>query len=308
MNCGIVTDSGRMEEYTPIFNKPTVESILAPLGSGLGLDIAKNHTGICIYRDGIVTREGFALDEYDKKDPHAEYRMRLCLRDKLEVVVGGMQFNYCVIEDIYGGENFDTIRKLAALNTVIDELIFSDKVKVNNFFRWAEARWLKYAKTIYKCRTGLNSKVATQEILEYLEDSFYMEHKNDSASVKKDIFFEDICDATGMLLGLSIYVSSNEISCEKEEDVTIKDIQMYYMNDGMSYADTDSRVINEEWLEVQGDYRILERKVIESAKDNPTSVLCMRVPVSRLGKFGLDHGFTFFPDGEGVLVWYLKQK
>lgn len=303
-NCGIMSE----EEYVPVFTKPSTESILAPLGSGLGLDIAKNHSGICIYRDGVVTQEGFELAEYDKNDYHAEYRMRLSLRDNLTKSIGGSEFNYCVIEDVYGGENFDTVRKLIALNTVIDEMIFSGTITVKNFYRWAESRWLKYAKMIYKCRVGLQSKVATQEILNYLEDSFYMKHKDLSPSGKKEIFFEDICDATGMLLGLSMYVTSCKEKEEAESDITIKDIQMYYIHDGVSYGNTDAKVINEDWVNVQGNYRILEERVISSAKDNPNSVLCMEVPVSRLGKFGLDHKFTFFPDGEGVLVWYLKQK
>ena len=314
MNFGIESDDFDIEldsievptESTTVsLEKPTTEGVLKVLGSGLGLDVAKNHTGVCIYRNGKIERYGFAVKDYDKTDYHADYRMRYEFKTKLKEIIQGMEFNYCIIEDVYGGENYDTVRKLLALNTVIDELIFEGSVKVKDFYRWAESRWLKYFKMIYQCRKGLKSKVATQEILEYLEDSFYMENKDNPHKLK--IFFEDICDATAMLCGLAVFISSQEEDSKKEKKITMKDIKMYYLEDSLDYLSlSDDRVRYEDWLPINAEFKNLERKVLESAKANPDSVMSMELPVARLGRFGVEHNFTFYPSGEGVLIWYLK--
>ena len=70
--------------------KPTVRNILPTLGSGLSLDIAKNHSGVCMYKDGKITQVGFELNKYDNSDYHGDYRMRLDLKNRLKEFVGGM--------------------------------------------------------------------------------------------------------------------------------------------------------------------------------------------------------------------------
>ena len=44
--------------------------------------------------------------------------MRRDLKVKLSEIVVGRDFEVCIVEDVYGGENFDTVRKLLNLNTV----------------------------------------------------------------------------------------------------------------------------------------------------------------------------------------------
>lgn len=314
MNLGIADDNDLLggmitpvveEEEPVILEKLTVENVLGVLGSGLGLDVAKNHTGICIYRDGKVERYGFAVKDYDKDDYHADYRMRLDFKNKLKEIIQGMEFNYCIIEDVYGGENYDTVRKLIVLNTVIDELIFEGTVKVKEFYRWAEARWLKYFKKAHKCQKGLKSKIATQEILGVLGDSFYLENKDNPH--KAQIFFEDKCDATAMLCGLAIFVSLGDTETKKAKRVTLKNIKMYYLEDDTDYLSVpDDRVRYDDWTAVDGEFDNLERKIIDEAETNPDTVLTMELPVAKLGRFGIEHHFTFYPSGKGVLIWYLK--
>ena len=289
--------------------KPTVRNILPTLGSGLSLDIAKNHSGVCMYKDGKITQVGFELNKYDNSDYHGDYRMRLDLKNRLKELVGGMQFDYVIVEDVYGGENYDTVRKLLVLQTVIDELIFEGTIECKHFYRWLKTKWFKYFKEYYPARKYLKSKIATQEILEYLEDSFYLSNNNISDREKEKIYFEDICDATAMLCGLALYISKTDTEDDKERKITMKDIKMYYIENEDDYLSlSDNRIRCEGWYAVDSDYTNLEQKVIDSAKEYPEIVLRMDVPVTKLGRFGVENKLTFYPSGDGVLLWYLKQK
>lgn len=291
------------------FEVPTVKSILKFLGSGLGLDVSKNHTGVCIYRDGEINQVGFKLDEYQVGNTHAEYLMRKDFKLKLKNIVGGMKFDYCVIEDVYGGENFDTVRKLLALQTVIDELIDEGTVEVVNFYRWSEAKWMSNFRKAYIGRKGLKVKYETQAILEYLQDDFYLANKDLKNADKMKIFFEDICDATGMLCGLSLYLQNYDEEAENKKKIKIKDVKMFYIEDETFYLETgDERVVTEAWVWQEPKYRVLEHKILEALENEPELVHAMEVPVIKLGKFGIDHHFKFYSSGQGVLIWYLKQK
>ena len=178
------------------YEKPTVESLLKTIPSGIGLDIAKNHSGIFIWDNGKMEKYGFALDEYEKNDPFAEYKMRRQIKQKLSEIVRGRYFEHCIVEDVYAGENFDTVRKLLALNTVIDELIFERVLTINKFYRWNEPKWSKATRSIYKQRGRLKSKFETQGLLEYLEYDFLLEHKDAKRAKKGEVVFEDICEAS----------------------------------------------------------------------------------------------------------------
>ena len=44
-----------------MFEKLTTESVLSQIPSGVGLDIAKNHTGVCIWDGSSIEVCGFSL-------------------------------------------------------------------------------------------------------------------------------------------------------------------------------------------------------------------------------------------------------
>lgn len=283
----------------------STETLLSGIKSGVGLDIAKNHSGVTIWDNGEIQRYGFELDTYDNSDPFAEYRMRLSLKEKLKDLLGGKHFQHCVIEDVYGGENFDTVRKLIALNTVIDELIFEGIVKVDSFYRWKEPVWLKYFRKIYKVKGSPKAKIETQRILEYMNDSFYMKNKDLSDSKKKEIFFEDICDSTAMLCAVVMYLKEDKV--EKDKQLSLKDIQMYYIEYEDYYLEIeDDRIRLEQYYYADPHFRNLENKILSEARNHPDEVICMDLPVSRLGTFGLKNKLSYFESGDGCLLWYRK--
>ena len=292
---------------TSVLSKPTLISMLKTIPSGIALDVAKNHTGV-VYWDGeTLHRNGFAIDEYDKGDPFAEYKMRRQFKNKLKEIVQGLSVKYCVIEDVYGGENFDTVRKLLSLQTVIDELIFEHVLFVETFFRWNEPKWSALTRTIYKQRGKLKSKIETQGILEYLEDEFYLAHKSDSASAKRELFFEDICDATGILLGV-VASEIMQINIAKASAVKLSQVKMFYIDDlEVTYGHKDRRIREEGFISVDLDYRNLEKSIVLQASQHPDDVLCALLPSSKLGVFGAKNGFEFFDSEESYLVFYLRK-
>lgn len=290
-----------------VIAKPTLVGMLKTIPSGLALDVAKNHTGVVHWDGQELHRYGFAIDEYDKSDPFAEYRMRKQFKSKLSEIVSGLSVTYCVIEDVYGGENFDTVRKLLALQTVIDELIFEHVLFVDKFFRWNEPKWSAMTRTIYKQRGKLKSKVETQGILEYLEDEFVLAHKEDSAAAKRELFFEDICDATGILLGV-VASEIMQVNIAKAPAVKLSQVKMVYIEDlEDTYGHKDRRIREEGFISVDLDYRSLERSIVLQASQHPDDVLCALLPSSKLGVFGMKNGFKFYDSEESYLLFYLKK-
>lgn len=288
------------------YEKPTVESLLRTIPSGIGLDIAKNHSGIFIWDNGKMEQYGFALDEYEKNDPFAEYKMRRQFKQKLSEIVQGRYFEHCIIEDVYAGENFDTVRKLLALNTVVDELIFDHVFTINKFYRWNEPKWSKATRSIYKQKGRLKSKLETQGLLEYLEYDFLLEHKDDKPAKKKEIFFEDICDATAMLLAV-VANESMLVNIVNNSSIKMSDIKMIYVEGIMdTYSIKDKRVNEEGFIGVDLDYRNLEKSIIAQVTQFPNDVLCALLPSSKLGVFGMKHNFKFFDSDEGYLLFYKK--
>lgn len=289
-----------------VLAKPTVKSLLSTIPSGIGLDIAKNHSGIVIWDGSNISTYGFSIDEYDKSDYFAEYRMRRSFKSKLAEIVRDKHFEHAVIEGVYGGKNFDTVRKLLALNTVIDELIFDGVCSVGNFVRWEEAKWLSLFRTVYKQKGRLNAKIETQNILEFLEWDFYLENKDKSNSEKCEIFFEDICDACGMLLGV-VQQLNMDVNSAKATSLRISDIKMYYISTPEeSYSIRDKKIREEGFIGVDISSRNIEKEILLQASLHPDDVMCAFLPPSKLGVFGMKHKFTFFDGEEGYLVFYKK--
>ena len=306
-------------------DKMSVESILSSIKSGIGLDIAKNHSGICIWENGVVKTYGFKLNDYDTSDYFAEYKMRLDFKNKLSEIIKGKSFEFCIVEDVYGGDNFDTTRKLLALNTVIDELIFDGVCKVEHFVRWNATKWLSYFRQISNIGSRFNSKVETQLILEFLDFDFYIKNKNLDQSDKESIFFEDICDATAMLCGMvikafsdrsnqEIVVNNNEVSnknvnvnLKKKSSLKISDIKLIYLEDIEDVYTTRDRRLREEIYDLcKLNTRNIEKSILSLIEENPDSILCSYLPVEKLGYFGIKHKLEFYHSGEGYLFFYKK--
>lgn len=309
MDSGICFDDDLVNEpsFKPLSVKvATVEGIFSCIKSGIGLDIAKNHTGICIWEDNKIKTYGFELKPYDNLSYFAEYKMRADFKQQLKEIVQGKHFEFCIVEDVYGGDNFDTTRKLLALNTVIDELIFEGVCFVDNFVRWGATKWMSYFRMIYKQKGKLKSKIETQGILEYLGYDYYLKNKDLSDKEKKEIFFEDICDATAMLCSM-IMKRNSDLSLAKTTSLKFSDIKIVYLEDlEDTYSLRNKRIQEEGYVYVDLNYRALEKSIVDLVRANPDSVLCSYLPVEKLGRFGIKNNLEFFSSGEGYLLFYKK--
>lgn len=289
-----------------VIEKCTVLNLLSLIKSGIGLDISKNHTGVFIWDNGKCEEYGFSLPEYDKDDPHAECRMRRALRYELEKLVKGRHFEHCIVEDIYGGDNFDTVRKLIALNTVIDDLIFDKVCTVDNFYRWKEPVWLSNLRLLYRQKGKWKAKIETQSILEYLGYDFYLQHKDDTNAVKKQIFFEDICDACGQLLSVVAY-QNLRANKEHKKTVKISEVKLCYIEDMDDFdVASDKRVREDDCLVLDYSGRDIEKYILSMVEIYPNDLLCIELPVAKLGAFGIKHKLPFYESGMGYLYFYKK--
>lgn len=301
-----------------MISKVTMLDMLHQLSSGIAIDAAPNHTGIVTW-DGEKTEEFyFKVPVTDKSDKFWLYKLRRNFKAELKKIVEGKEFEYCIIEDCYGGENYTTGIELSQINTVIDELIMDGVCFVDNFYRMKPSAWLAKARTIYKQRGKLRSKIETQGILEFLECEYYMKNKDlpekDREAKKlgvlskEAICFEDVCDAYGMLLAVAA-MKTFEINSLKSSGLRLSDIKMEYVEELIDFDfSSDRRIKSEGYIEVELDTRNLAESIRCTAQMYPSDVLCAIVPPSKLGAFGMEHGFRYFNSNEGYLAFYNKKR
>ena len=155
------------------YQQVTLNNLIKNMPSMLTLDIAPRHTGIVYWDGSKLTEYYFKLTEPDKSNNHWLYLLRQEFKKKLTEIVKDKQFEYCLVEDIYGGENFDTVIQLVILNNVIDELMFEGTCEIKTFYRLKPTSWMSKARKIYKQEGKLKSKFETQGLLDYLQCDYY---------------------------------------------------------------------------------------------------------------------------------------
>lgn len=294
---------------TADISKPTVEGILSQFKSGIGLDIAKNHTGVCLWRDGKVETLGFAVEmEYEAGSYLSEAKMRMQFKNKIYEVLKGYDWEVCIIEDVYGGVNFDTTRKLLALNCVVDELMLEGKVSIGNLYRFKESEWIKDLRTIVKLGSKLNPKFECQSILDYLGFELVRRNKTERDAYKASIFYEDRCDATGQLLALAMHLNS-ETRTVKSSSLRLSNIFIDFIEDFDDVYDLNDPVIDRFGItEVQNfNTRNMEQSILDAVGQGENTVLFATVNTGDLGTFGLKNGLQFYSQGYGYLIFYDKR-
>jgi hypothetical protein len=121
---------------------------------------------------------------------------------------------------------------------------------ITEFYRWKPSEWLAKARMVYKQRGKLKTKLEIQGILEYLGYEFYITNKDKSDKEKAEMFFEDKCDACGMLLAVCV-ARVFLINKVENSDIKLSDIKMYYVNDiSDAFYHKDKRLSSEEFCEM----------------------------------------------------------
>lgn len=300
---------GSMEPEVKI-DKVSVHSLLSKFDSAIGLDISKRSTGCVIWYNGVLEKHQIKLsdDINIKEDPFAEELMRREFSDKLLEIINNRSFQYGVVENVFGGENFDTVRKLLALNTVFDGIILDNKCSVEHYYKRVNTEWKKYLGKIVHIDGAPTDKFRIQQIMEYLEFDYYLENKDLSDAEKEKIGFQDILDATGMLCALSIELNSN-IENKKKSLVPFNklNIKYYDSEDEFEYDGRVSRVHDLGVTIVTCDnIRDIKKFIVDTVNEDTTKAYLIEVPNEKLGYFALERGIEPSPYGSKWVLAYTK--
>lgn len=250
----------------------SLERIIPQEGRFLGLDISKRSTGIALIEDGKYISGNITLD--DQKGPHKEVLLRRALKDDLLELVRGKTFDLIVLEDAYIGENADTVRKLYALNTAIDEIILDGLCECNKFLRVSNQTWKSWLYTLdkYKVTKGYNDKEKIKVCLEMIGVSDRGEG------------YQDRLDSLGMLVG---YFLKGKKEVDKgrftNKKVNIKDVEFAYEIDTgyLFYGRDDIDLSKVEFFEG----RISKSRIVELLTENPDTVF-ISSDIIKLGYLG----------------------
>lgn len=292
------------EKPNVTFETLSEENIVPKVGVFLGLDISKDSTGVCLYKDGKKTTANISISDYDKNDPHAEAKARIGLqKDLLELfyIVGDVKsFDFVIIEDVFEGINPATTRLLYALNTAIDELILWGRVECKEFARVSNQTWkmwLSVADTSGDLK-GLNDKVKVQRVLEQLGV-----HEYGSGA-------QDRLDATGMLIGYFVHKSmSGSTTSENKNNIRVQfsDIEYAFEEDEDLIRITalgDNDCIT---TVVIDDSKMSKKKMIDYLSSNLEVVFITSKPIM-LGMLSKELGLQLLPGQGGYFGFWLKDK
>lgn len=283
-------------------------------GTAITLDIAPLHTGVVIWNGSSFEEYYFHLSrkegmQDESVSPMWAIKQRRVFKKHLEEIVKGRSFDYCLVEGVYGGENYNTTVQLLNLNTVIDELILDGVCDVKTLYREKQTVWSKDMRLIYKQKNKPTSKVEVQNFLDYMHCSYYLEHKDDTAKQKALECFEDICDSYGMMF--SIVAKLNFVTTnEKKKHISFSDIKMLYVEDSSDvYYSRDEVFSSGDFENVDLDFRNIEKSILGYVEQFPDRLLCAYLPPSKLGIFGVKHHLEFFcnEDDEGWLYFYKRR-
>lgn len=286
---------------------PTVEGLLRGWGSALGLDIAPNHTGVFVW-DGVECKTyGFKLDEsISKDDVFYDAKVRKFFKTKYLELFEGMHFDYICVEGCYGGDNYDTVTQLLNVNTVIDELVLEGTLSCNTFYRVKPSQWLSGLSKVTNMKGGYSTKYKTQEILKKLGFQFALDGVGKSEKYLKEIFYEDICDATGLVLGMRMLEKLN-IPTKKTSSVGMSQIEVHYLeNLEDMYSLHNGFAYDVCTYEVSLNKRTLEKEIKRLVSEDASQIYYVKLETSKLGDFGIKRGYPFYSQGFGWLVFYFR--
>lgn len=114
-------------------------------GRHMGLDLSLHSSGIVVINDGeveIAKNLDLSKTCMEWGEAHKYAGMRVKMREAL-LGLGVKNFNTIVVEDVWFGDNPDTVKSLLSINTVIDEMIITGEIQCERFIRVGPDEWRK---------------------------------------------------------------------------------------------------------------------------------------------------------------------
>lgn len=305
---GVGTDDIEAKEL-PSIERVTVESLLKGLGTSLALDISKNSTGISFWKDNELHVSNYHIPvEYTEEDPFCEIKMRLDFKKHLTEMFSGESFDTIIVEDVYGGDDFTTVRKLLALNTVIDELVVEGTISVEHFYRQGNQTWKSNMRSIYKAGKGLKDKFEIEQVALFLGFGYALEHRSDTNAQKAKEGYQDILDATMMLCSVSALRNTN-IKTKNSSRLKKSALEFDFVEilDELDYSDNKVYTLYP-YIEID---RPNKRATIENVfldrfnmhDEYDECILALKVDAGDVGLFGIEHNI---PPIKGYVLAYKK--
>ena len=297
---------GVEEQSKPLFDKVSVLSLLSQIKSGVSLDISKRSTGVALWENGELKNYRVWIDlDYDKSNPYSEAKMRLEFKGYLVELLGGKELEVAVVENVFGGDNFDTVRKLLALNTVLDELALTGVVKVGRMFKLDNQTWKSWLRKLHKVGKAPTDKYEIEQIMLSLGFEFALEHCNDKQSVKDEIGYQDILDATGQLCALSLMLNSN-VKADKPRSLGMRNIEVDYIEDIVELDYMDDDIYSKFPIKDVSLTSTIEKTILETVSLGEDYIYAMEVDRRMLGTFGVKHSIPY-GDDTCVLLFFKKE-
>lgn len=291
--------------------KAGVLEILSYFGSAISIDTSKSSTGVCLWSGSDYTLIDIHLtEEHVPNDALSEVRMRNEYKKKLGALVRGKHFEFAVQEDVFGGLNFSTTRTLITLNTVFDELVLEGVCTVGEYIKMPNTQWKKYMRLITKISGCPEDKKEIRETLRHLEFDFLLENENLSEEEKKNIGFQDKCDATAMLCAMAI-MKSQGVEKKKSKKLTMAKLNFFSIEDPIELDYIDDIVIeNLPVKEVSLGRLDIDKRVLQVVNDvneeDYEGAYMMKIPSYRLKHFKSKIEIPYYDSGFGYLVFYDK--
>lgn len=303
-NVGLLDDgldlmnSGEAVDYT-IDTRPLWERVVPEEGLYLGLDVSAESTGISIIENSSRFSANIIVDSDNCKGVHKEVLMRRALKSDLRELIKGKDFDAILIEDVYIGENAQTVRLLYALNTAIDEMILDEECSCKEFLRVSNKTWKSWL-----------SKVDTEGLAKGYNDKEQIQIYMDILGITEEgEGFQDRLDAGGMLFGYfltgkSLFESGKLL---KKKKVSIKDVELRFDIDTayLFYgSDIDISECNVEYVDLR---RISRTRVLSMLSEDPSKVYITSKPVLP-GNLRQYFDMDYTSEGGYVAFWVKRSK
>ncbi|AFQ30015.1 hypothetical protein P4493_04765 [Bacillus thuringiensis] len=280
--------------------KPTVLNVLQnTMESGLGLDISKTSTGITIF-DGETVKTYQCVIEYDEDSPFHWYLLTKALEDDLKSLLQGKHFDVIGIEDSIQGENYDTVRKLILLNSVIDKIIMEGNVTCDYFKRIGNTVWKKWLRTLKPGKKILKDKAEIEMILDYLDFPLVDLYRNEKNSVKEKDGYQDQLDSTGVLIGVGLERQNNNLTGKNKKKPSKLRIHNYSSAEELLkyHEGTTLTPIN-----LGGDLKSSVKTFFEGLSNEDKQKKYYMCKDS-LGSLGLEYGLADYRNGNHIVMYH----
>lgn len=278
-------------------SKVTYIDIVQCAKSFISLDISIHSTGWVHWVNGNLSMGVYHIQSTEDIDRKFEFKTFL------KELFGDDEFEYCFIEDVYGGANFKTVKSLLQLNTLVDELVYEKEVKVNQIKRENNGVWKRHLKDVGDYIPKILGESDKEMIVASLENLDFSKQVIDSF-LQESIpakSYQDICDAMGMAIAVikrDIIDVQNKVHTAKKVKADLRrGYKITQYEDGFDALDEANEVAESKGRELKvidltGKSRDLLYNFKKTAEQFGDDIIyVIKIETTKAGTIALDKNF-----------------